>query len=521
MDQWPDHDELFDKTQDLIELGLFDEAKSLLDRFAHVFSEDWELYFLYSRLCAEQNKPEQAIHHLQTALKLDPANPDCLLGLFYANTMLHRMQEAGAFLLEAEKHHGENEPVVSALIWYYAETNQLEKAIACFERVRDKGPLNPETLRNAGIAYDRAGRYEFAESCFLTALEMHPHYDEVRELLSDLYIAGGKPDLAIGLYEQALTASPRNIRYLSRLAYCHSQNGRSDTAVTIARESIRQYPNSPIGYIDLAYALLNNDELDLALEAAEKAINISPLDAESFRVQAIILSEKGMDREAEKSFESSLSLDAENLETLRDYYNHYRTVGNFVKMEEIALRAVATNDPSCAEDYWFLADYFNEKKEYTRAFHYLHKAYILRPGENDLIPMMADVLVAKNHTLLALPLIEAYVEKEGWTPAIEQLSHYPAMRKKKVREGLDFLRFYGGSETDYHRHQFNTYTKRSISIALAVILCAISLPVYILLGKEGVIGLVSFSLFFTGTTFIIQWFRKRIRFQTPQAKLQG
>ncbi|MBN1131310.1 MAG: tetratricopeptide repeat protein [Chitinispirillaceae bacterium] len=518
MDQWPDHNEFFDKAQDLIELGLFEEAKLLLDKYAHAFSEDWELYFIYSRLSAEQNKPDEAIAYLQTALKLDPENPDCLLGMFYAYAMLHRMNEAGAFLIEADNHHPDNEPVVSALIWYYAETNQLDKSISCFERIRDKGLLNPETLRNAGIAYDRAGFYENAESCFLAALEINPHYDEVRELLSDLNIAGGKPESAIALYEQALAASPNNIRYLSRLAYCHSQNGQPEKAVTVAKESIRLFPNSPIGYIDLAYALLNNDDLDPGLEAAEKAINISPLDAESFRVKAIILSEKGMDREAEEAFESALSLDDDNLETLRDYYNHFRLTGDYVKMERIALRAVAGNDPSCVEDFWFLADYFREKKAFGRAFHFLHRAYVLRPGENDLIPMMVDVLVAKKHVRLAQPLLQSYVERAGWTPAMDQLAEYPVFRKKRWREGLDFLRFLGGSESEYRRHLFNHQAKRSISFSLMTLLAVTTIPVYVLLGKEGLIGLLSFAFFFTGVSFIVTWFRKRVRYQTATAQ---
>ena len=83
--------------------------------------------------------------------------------------------------------------MLSALVWYYTETNRLSTAIAYFERIKNKGSSNPETFRNGGIAYDRAGEPDKAIECFKTALELHHNYDEVRELLSDLYIATDKP----------------------------------------------------------------------------------------------------------------------------------------------------------------------------------------------------------------------------------------------------------------------------------------------------------------------------------------
>jgi tetratricopeptide (TPR) repeat protein len=512
MDQWLDHSELFDKTQELIDLGLFEEARTLLEQHTHMLSDDWEFHFLYSRVCVEQNKPEESVAHLEKALHFDPTNADCLLGMFYSYSMQHRMTEAGEFLLRAEQHHPDNELVISALIWYYAELNELDKAIACFDRIRDKGPVNPETLRNAGIAYDRAGYYDQAVDCFQAALEAHPQFDDVRELLSDCYLSGGKPELAIALYEKALKDSPRNIRYLSRLVFCLSQNNQAAKALIVAEESVRQYPNSPIGYIDLAYARLNNNELDEALTAAEKAIDIAPLDAETFRVKAIILSEKKRDPEAEKSFERSLSLDPDNIETLRDYYTHFRHVGNFAKMEEIVFRTIKKGGSACAEDYWFLADYYRSKKEYSRAFHFLHQAFDLRPGEQDLLSMMADVLIARKHIKRALRFIKQYVDRAGWDITADQLAGYRELQKKLFIEALDFLRYCGGTPADFQRYQFKRSAIRFIKFSLAAILLAVAPPVYLMLGKEGLLGLVSVSLFSMGISVIINRFRRNARY---------
>ncbi len=483
MDQWLDYSDFLDKTQELIDLGLYEEAKSLLEQHEHSFPDEWEIYFLHSRICAEQNQPEEAIGYLKKALVYDPENVDCLTGIFYAYAMMNQPEKGGSYLLEAEKLHPDHELVLSALVWFYTETNQLATAISYFERIKSKGTSNPETYRNGGIAYDRAGDPEKAIECFKAALEIHHNYDEVRELLSDLYIATDKPLKATELYREALAESPQNIRYLSRLTYCLTQNNEIEKAIETAQASIRLYPNSPIGHIDLAYAYLNNNELDKALSAADKALDIAPLDAESFRVKAIILSDLGKD-EADKCFESAANLDKDNIEILRDYYNHLRRRGEDAKMEEIISKVIARNDPSCVEDYWFLTDYYKEKKDYLKALHYLRKAYKIRPGEHDLLSVVADICIATGHPRFALRFIGHYVARAGWNDFMSQMAEYPELQDKDIQEGLRFVRFYGGRSADFRRYLFLKKFRKFSLISLNVLLPFAALTLFLIVGRQ-------------------------------------
>ena len=494
MEQWLDFSDFLDKVQELIDLGLYDEAKSLLDRYENSFSDEWELFFLYSRIYAEQNQAEKAIPYLHKALLLDPTNADILVGLFYAYAMTNRMDRAGSYLFEAEKLAPDNEMVLSALVFYYAEMNQLGTAIDYFERIRAKGSTNPETFRNGGIAYDRAGDYDKAAECFRTALDLHPHFDEVRELFSDLYIATEKPEKAVDLYRQALADSPQNIRYLSRLAFCLSQNGEHNRAVEAAEASIRLYPNSQIGHIDLAYAYLNTNDLEKALASAEKALDISPLDAESYRVRAIILSDLGKNNEAEESFQTAISLDTENIEILRDYYNHLRRVGNDAKMEEIVFKVLARNDPSCVEDYWFLADYYKEKRAFLKAVHYLRKAYKIRPGEQNLQSLIADVLIETGHATLSLPFLYRYVARAGWNDFMSQITQHPRLQNRQIQEGLRFLRFYGGGQAEFRRFLFERDFRSGALLSLNLVILAAAFPLLVLLERRPEGGVLEGSL---------------------------
>jgi tetratricopeptide (TPR) repeat protein len=509
MNEWLDFSDFVDKTQELIELGLYEEAKGLLDHYSDSFVDEWEYWFIYSRLYGERNRPQEAIPLLRKGLGLDPTNIDCLVGLFYAYAMLNQLEKAGKYLFRAEKSHPDNELVVSALIWYFAENSQLEKAIAYFEKIKTRGTTNPETFRNAGIAYDRNGQMDKAIECYSVALELQPHYDEVRELLSDLYLAAGKPDKAIGLYEDALKESPNNIRYRSRLVFCLSQNNQLEKAIATAEESIKHYPNSPIGYIDLAYIHLNAGELEKALSAAEKASDISPLDGEACRVKAIIFSEKKMNAEAEKAFEAALALDPDNPEIQRDYYHHFRETGDFEKMESIVFSVIEKEKPSCMEEYWFLADYYREQQQNLKALHYINKAYKSRPAEYDLLPLIIDILIENGHTKFSLAFLRRYVKNTGWNDVMNEFESYPELGNKRIREGLRFLRYSGCHPVDFYRFVFKKYLVEFTALSLLLILLCASFPIYLIAGTRGLTIMLGGSIAMILITVLIRFFRMR------------
>lgn len=509
MDQWLDLSDFLEHAQELIDIGLFDEAKLLLDKYEESFPDEWELYFLYSRYYAEQDRPEEAIPYLHKGLRCDPTNVDCLVGLFYAYAMMNRIAKAAQYLQRAGKHHKGSELVLAAQVWYYTETNQLQRAIFCFERLRALGNDNPETFRNGGIAYDRAGEYGKAVECFQKALDLYPGYDDARELLSDLYIATGQPEKAAGLYRKALTESPNNIRYLSRLTYCQSQTNDRKSAEESARMTIQRYPNSPIGHIDLAYVYLSSGDCERAMAAAEKANDIAPLDAESCRAKAIILSDMGKNADAESAFEKAVSLDTANSEILRDYYNHFRRTGDEKRMEEIVARVITQENSSCVEDFWFLADYYREKKNYLKSLHYLRKAYKIRPGEFDLLALVADILIVNGHAKLSLGFLRRYVEHEGWNDIIQKIAEYPELGNRPMQESLSFLRFYGSPLTDYRRHVFLKYLRQALLFSLCVIMVSAALPLMVLFGKAGLAGLASCAVVIIAGSFLVNSIRKR------------
>lgn len=490
-DEWLDFPELVDRVQELFDIGFYEEARDLLDKYQDIYHDEWELYFLYSRLFTETEQMQKAVQCLHEGLKYDKTHPDLLLGLFYIYTMMHNAEKGGKYLLRALKYHPSNEQVLSSMIWYYTEINQLDNAIAVFERLNSDGTFNPETYRNGGIAYQRAGRIDEAELAFKTALQLNEQYEEVIDILADLYVFQDKTDKAIDLYKEILKKSPKNLKILSKMVFCHLQAEEHEPAANVAKDIIRLYPNSPAGYVDFGYVLLNTKEYDLVIEQTDKALDIAPLDAEAFRLKGLVYSEINQSNQADESFESALSLDPDNLEIMRDYYNHLRTTQRYDKMLNWVNTALLQQSPDNLEEYWFLADYYRDQGENYKSFEYLHKAYKIMPSEHELMPLMAEILIEEGHVKFSYPILLKYVEKNGWNEIMKEFEAHKRLRSKFSRESMHFLRFWSKKSPDYRTFIFNTYLKKFLFFFSCLIVLLLLAPLWMLAGIKGALTLAA------------------------------
>lgn len=485
MQEWLELPALVEQVQEYLDLGLFDQSIALLDEYRDIYSNEWEIHFLYSRAYSEQNKPREAIPYLRQALKFDKDNPDCLLGLFYAHAQLRQLEKGVRYLFRANTLFPENDLILNALLWYYVETNNFDKAIDCYEKNRSLLDTNPEALRNVGIAYERMGDFENGNNCFTAALELNPDYEEVRDLLADHHLMTGSIAKSIELYTTFLKRSPKNIRAMSRLVFFLSQNNQLDDAEKTAQDMISIYPNSPAGYVDLSYVYINLNKYEKALQTANKALDVAPLDAEALRVKGIAYSEMRDFQNAEQMFKEALSLAPDNPEIVRDYYSHLRNAGRFRKMEKLVLKVIRQEYPYCIEDYWFLADYYREKGQNLKAFHYLTKAYRIMPGDKELIPPMVEILLDMGHFYYAIPILKQYIETKGWDEIMTELAAHKKLQGKWSQEGVRFLQFYGQKVVDFRKYIFTVYLMKFMIISFYMLCAILALLAYLFMGRVG------------------------------------
>lgn len=480
-DEWLDLSDLVERAQDLLEVGLVDDAQALLDDYAPMYQDSWELHFMYARVAAEREEHALAVDLLRKSLRLGGHNADTYLGLFYANTELGRMPKGARYLLRAFERFPGNELVCTALIWYYVETRRFRDALSVFKKARAAGLEHPDMFRNAGMAFQHIGDFESAESCFREAIARAPMATELSDLLADMFVANEQTQRAIDVYQNMLERSPDNIHALSRLVFMYGHNGDTAKAEETATRIVNRYPNSPVGYVDLAYVHLNQDRHDQALEHVERALQVAPLEPEAFRARAVVHSERDEDKLAEESFRHAIALAPKNAEILRDYYHHLRKVGELERMESTVREVIRLERPHCIDDYWFLADYYWEKGHLAKSFECLSQAHKSMPGDRDLLPPLISILLDRKHESYALPHLISYASRAGWDTTMSEFARHRRLASRKARESMRFLRFYTQRFEHVRSHEYRYFVTRWLRYAALLL----ALPIGVLFASAG------------------------------------
>ncbi len=144
-------------------------------------------------------------------LKLQPNDPLNLyhLGFAYgqtgdvANEILFYRQAIDAGMTA-------NDELYFNLGMAYGERQQLQEALAAFERGMAVDPQSAENHFGAGLAYEALEQFSAAESLFLSAARLDPRHIESRLHLARLYIKLGDKEKADNQLNQVLEIDPQN-----------------------------------------------------------------------------------------------------------------------------------------------------------------------------------------------------------------------------------------------------------------------------------------------------------------------
>lgn len=86
---------------------------------------------------------------------------------------------------------------------------------------------------------------------FEKALEIQPHYADIRNYLGAAYHAMGRTQEAIQAFRQALSVNPRYIDAVLNLAIVYRDMGERDEANTLFEQALRVEPQNPIALQNL------------------------------------------------------------------------------------------------------------------------------------------------------------------------------------------------------------------------------------------------------------------------------
>ncbi|AFY73828.1 putative O-linked N-acetylglucosamine transferase, SPINDLY family [Synechococcus sp. PCC 7502] len=242
-----------------------------------------------------------AIAYIETAIKLNPRNPD-----FYGN------------LGEA-----------------YRLSGKFTEAIASFQKALKLQPHNGKTHYNLGNALQAQGNLEQAISHYQRAIDLIPNLAQAHHNLGFLLKAQGDTTKAIAAYRQALAINPNYLQALHSLGNALQESGLILEALDIYMKALELSPQSAEIYNDLGNALQANYDFDRAIVVYHKAIELKADFAEAYYNLGNAYTVRARAEEAEFSYRQALLIK-------HDRADWYITLGTLLKDQNKIPEAIAT-----------------------------------------------------------------------------------------------------------------------------------------------------------------------------------
>jgi tetratricopeptide (TPR) repeat protein len=156
--------------------------------------------------------PERAYHYLFMAAEIDPDNPDILVDLGAAATVLGDLESAAANYREAIELTSRNPVYLRKMVEFCLRTNYnlRELALPLARQALARDATDPASLDVMGQVFLRLGDLFSAERFLLQALQQDPAFAPTYLHLGVLYRLQDRPDLANQAFAKAISLAPES-----------------------------------------------------------------------------------------------------------------------------------------------------------------------------------------------------------------------------------------------------------------------------------------------------------------------
>jgi superkiller protein 3 len=341
---------------DLVSQGRWDEAYSVLVRWAGQQPQDPDVQYQVGSLCYTIGRFHDAERHLRNALSVAP-NPDANYYLGLTLCKLNRPQEAIACFREAcEKREGF---ATGHLHWGLA-LSQMGSFRGALGQFRQALKLNPRLVAaayQAGIASYALGQYSDAVEFFAEACEKDQQLAEAFNGLGVALTALGQHEKALSCFGKAWTINDKLPIIQRNWAAALVNMGRLDEAAKHYQEAINMSPKvleakeRALIYNDWGVNLFRQGRAD---ESSEKLLNAVSIDPELLDARlnlGIVLNSLQEYEQGAEAFEKALELDGANPMTNMHLGVSYFLLGRYPEAWE-KLSAARESETEGAVDLW-------------------------------------------------------------------------------------------------------------------------------------------------------------------------
>ncbi len=258
---------------------------------------------------------ENAVKHIETAMRYEPSNPEMLKNLSSALMATERSEEAEQHLRSALKLKPDYPEALNNLSIILCGTGRFVEAEQYCRRATELIPTYAFAHNNLGNALEGQDRLEDAESSFRQALELNRDFPEALNGLGAVLMRQGKLDQAKFSFQRALELRPQDDDALNNMGNFFMADGNSAEAERHYRKAVEIAPANVEALNNLGIALHHLEKIEEAEECYRRALEIRPGYVNALKNLANAQMSAGFLKEAEQSYDEAIRLEPQNTGT--------------------------------------------------------------------------------------------------------------------------------------------------------------------------------------------------------------
>jgi tetratricopeptide (TPR) repeat protein len=291
----------------LILKNQLDDAEKLTDEILKINASDPEGLVYRGQILLRQEKPNEAVNVLQTAIKNDPTN-----GIAHYHLGIAYGQQGN--LLQAENEWREAvrlRPDMIEAQRALAESSLRRGDMAALEESANQiislRSASPEGYLFRAAAYINRRQYAKAEKDIRQAMTVAPQNPAPIVQMGNLNLIQKNFAEAAKWYQMGLDRDSHSVESLSGLMNTYLAQKQTDKAIAVANQQIEKVPDSSAFYDLLGTALFNNKKDPAAAETVfRKALDLDPNNTDALVKLGQVLVSKGSADEAMAHYQQAV-----------------------------------------------------------------------------------------------------------------------------------------------------------------------------------------------------------------------
>lgn len=288
-------------------------------------------------------------------------------------------------LIQSELKSHQKDPA----LWFYLGVScngldQVDDAIAAFEKARQLAPNQPDIDFNLGLLYWRNGDLANAVSSYKTGLASDSTNKGALQNYALLLMKMGENERAIASLLTLKKVDPLALPTRVSLIECYLKTKNRDAAIAETNELLSAHLADPEEQTKLAAIVIDDDDSDLAKTILESSLRVSPAQPKAYAALGLVYLKLKRFREAADSFESAVHLEPNSSEFAMAFANSL-VLWNRPNTLLAFLKSVQTQFGGLAEFQHKLAFAYYGVGEFSNAIDVLEKLLRTNPQRQDQI----------------------------------------------------------------------------------------------------------------------------------------